>query len=284
MRVVDSHCHLDFPDFSEGLAAVLGRARDRGVERFVTISTRVREFDKLRAIIEAHDDVYASIGTHCLNAHEEPDVTTEDLVRLAQHPKVVAIGECGLDYHYTFETRDIQARGLRRHIAAARATGLPLVIHARDADSDIAAILEQEHAAAPYTAVLHCYSSGPELARRGVALGFYVSFSGIVTFRNAEAIRDVACEVPRDRLLVETDAPYLAPPPNRGKRNEPAFVVDVARSLAETLGITADALGDLTTNNFYRLFDKVPSPPEALDGEGDAPASVTAEAPGQPVA
>ena len=260
MRLVDSHCHLDFTDFKGELPALLQRARDRRVERFVTISTRVREFDRLRAIVDEHEDVYASVGTHCLNAHEEPDVSVDDLIRLAEHPKVVAIGEAGLDYHYTFETRDDQERSFRRHIAAARETGLPLVIHAREADDDIAAILEQEYAHGAYKAVLHCFSSGAALAQRGLDLGFYVSFSGIVTFKNAEEIRDVARAVPHDRLLVETDAPYLAPPPNRGKRNEPAFVADTAVSLAQTLGMTADALGALTTANFYRLFERVAAP------------------------
>lgn len=260
MRLVDSHCHLDFPDFDGELPAIVERARARGVERLVTISTRVHQFDRLRAIVAAHEDVFASVGTHCLNAHEEPDVTTDELVRLAQHPKVVAIGEAGLDYHHTPQTAAVQAESLRRHIAAARETGLPLVVHARDADDDIAAILEEEFAAGPYRAVLHCFSSGAGLARRGLALGFYVSFSGIVTFKNAEAVRAVARETPRERLLIETDAPYLAPPPHRGRRNEPAFVADTAHALATTLGMSPAALAEATTANFYRLFDRVPAP------------------------
>lgn len=260
MRLVDSHCHLDFPDFDGEREAILTRARARGVERFVTISTRVRRFDAVRAIVEAHADVFASVGTHPHNAAEEGDVTLAELVRLAAEPKVVAIGEAGLDYHYDKSPRAAQAAGFRLHIAAARETGLPLVIHAREADADIAAILEEEMGKGPFSAVLHCFSSGAVLARAGVDLGLYVSFSGIVTFRNAEAIREVARTVPRERILLETDAPYLAPPPHRGQRNEPAFVADTAARLAETLGLPAEALGNLTTENFYRLFTKVPRP------------------------
>ncbi|WP_420392783.1 TatD family hydrolase [Acuticoccus sp.] len=257
MRLVDSHCHLDFPDFAD-LAPVLDRARARGVERFVTISTRMRTFEGLRAIVAAHEDVYASVGVHCLHAHEEPEVTADELVAAAAAPKVVAIGEAGLDYHYTRHTAEVQGRGLVAHIAAARRTGLPLVVHARDADDDIAAILEDEYAKGAYRAVLHCFSSGADLARRGLALGFFVSFSGIVTFKSAEAIRDVAREVPLDRILVETDAPYLAPTPHRGRTNEPAYVADTAANLAATLGLEPDELALRTTQNFYRLFDKVP--------------------------
>ncbi|MBJ3774714.1 TatD family hydrolase [Acuticoccus mangrovi] len=263
MRLVDSHCHLDFPDFEGELEAVLQRARERGVERFVTISTRVRRFAQLRAIIDRFDDVYASIGTHCLHAHEEPDVTVEEIVEIAALPKVVAIGEAGLDYHYTYETRDEQERGFRRHIEAARRTGLPLVIHAREADDDVAAILEEEMRAGEFKAVLHCFTAGPDLARRGLDLGLTVSFSGIATFKNAEAIRDVARIVPLDRMLVETDAPYLAPQPHRGKRNEPAFVADTATGLAKALGMEPEALAEATTQNFYRLFSKVKAPAHA---------------------
>ena len=259
MRLVDSHCHLDFPDF-EDLPPFLERARARGVERFVTISTRMKTFDGLRRIVAAHEDVYCSVGVHCLNAHEEPDVTTEALIAAAREPKVVAIGEAGLDYHYTIETRDIQEVGFRRHIAASRETGLPMVIHAREADADIAAILEEETGKGAFPFVLHCFSSGMELAERGLALGGYLSFSGIATFKTAETIRDVARMVPPERMLVETDAPYLAPPPHRGKRNEPAFVADTAAHLAETLGLSAEELGARTTENFYRLFTKVSAP------------------------
>ena len=260
MRLVDSHCHLDFPDFEADRDAMLERARTRGVERFVTISTRVRQFARLQTIVDAHDDVYASIGTHPHNAAEEPDVTVADLVEIAKGPKVVAIGEAGLDYHYDKAPRDLQAAGFRTHIAAARETGLPLVIHAREADDDIAAILEDEMGKGAFTAVLHCFSSGAELARRGLALGLYVSFSGIVTFRSAPALRDIAREVPLDRMLVETDAPYLAPQPHRGKRNEPAFVADTAAILAEAIDVPLERLASATTENFYRLFSKVKAP------------------------
>ena len=260
MRLVDSHCHLDFPDFEAERDAVAERARARGVERIVTISTRVREFHKLAAIVARYDDVYASIGTHPHNAAEELDVTVDDLCRIAEAPKVVAIGEAGLDYHYDKSPRDAQAAGFRTHIAAARETGLPLVIHAREADDDIAAILEEEMGKGPFKAILHCFSSGAALAERGLALGLYVSFSGIVTFRNAETIRDIARNVPLDRMLVETDAPYLAPPPNRGKRNEPAFVADTARILAEAIDVPLETLAAATTDNFYRLFSKVKAP------------------------
>lgn len=258
MRLVDSHCHLDFPDFEGEREAIIARARARGVERLVTISTRVRRFDALRALVAEHDDVFASVGTHPHNAAEEPDVTVADLVRLASDPKVVAIGEAGLDYHYDKSPRDAQAAGFRTHIAAARETGLPLVIHARDADEDVAAILDDEMGKGAFSAVLHCFSSGTALARRGIDLGLYVSFSGIVTFRNADEIREIARMVPRERILVETDAPYLAPTPHRGKRNEPAYVADTAAHLAGTLGLSADALGEQTTENFYTLFSRVP--------------------------
>jgi TatD DNase family protein len=258
--VIDSHCHLDFPDFESEIDDIVARARAAGVGRMITISTRVRQFEKIRTLVERFDDVYGSIGTHCLHAHEEDDVPLETIVKIAEHPKVVAIGEAGLDYHYGYSPRDIQARGFRKHIAAARETGLPLVIHARQADEDIAAILEEEMGKGAFSAVLHCFSSGADLARRGLALGFYVSFSGILTFKTAEEIRDVARFVPHDRLLVETDAPYLAPTPFRGKRNEPAYVVNTAKVLAETVGVGESEIADITTANTFRLFSKMPRP------------------------
>ncbi|MFZ2100788.1 MAG: TatD family hydrolase [Oricola sp.] len=257
--LVDSHCHLDFPDFASERDAIVQRARDNGVVRMVTISTRVKKFDEIRAIADAYDDVFCSVGTHPHQADEELDITADDLVRLAQGEKVVGIGEAGLDYFYDKAPREAQAEGFRRHIEAARRTGLPLVIHARDADEDMAAILTeetQEKGAFPF--VLHCFSSGRGLAEAGVALGGYVSFSGILTFRNSEAIRDIARDLPADRLLVETDAPYLAPPPYRGKRNEPAYVRHTAEVLAEVRGVTPDEIARTTTENFYRLFSKVP--------------------------
>jgi TatD DNase family protein len=256
--LVDSHCHLDFPDLGRELDAVLERAREAGIGPIVTISTRVRRFDELKAIVEAHKQVFCSIGTHPHNAAEEPDVTAAELIEIARHPKVVAIGEAGLDYHYDHSPRYAQAKSFHIHIEAARATGLPLVIHAREADDDIARILEEESAKGAFPFVLHCFTSGAELARRGLALGGYVSFSGVVTFKNAGALRDIAAEVPEDRLLVETDAPYLAPEPMRGKTNEPAYVAHVAARLAALRGLNEGDLARLTTENFFRVFKKVP--------------------------
>lgn len=256
--LVDSHCHLDFPDFEAERDAVVARAKEAGVGLMVTISTRVARFDEVRAIAETYDNVFCTVGTHPHNAAEEPDVTADELVKLAEHPKVVGIGEAGLDYHYDKAPRDLQARGFRTHIEAARRTGLPLVIHAREADDDIATVLREETGMGTFPFILHCYSSGPALARTGVELGGYVSFSGILTFKKSEALREIAACVPRERLLVETDAPYLAPVPHRGRRNEPAYVADTASVLADTIGISTDDVADLTTENFFRLFAKVP--------------------------
>lgn len=258
--LVDSHCHLDFPDFAEERAAIVARAQAAGVGRMVTISTRVRKFRQIIEIAETFPEVFCSVGTHPHNAAEELDVTAAELVRLAVHPKVVAIGEAGLDYHYDKSPRDAQAAGFRIHIAAARETGLPLVIHARSADDDIAAILEEETGKGAFPFILHCFSSGRRLAEVGVALGGYVSFSGILTFKNSPDLRAIAADVPRERLLVETDAPYLAPVPHRGRRNEPAFVADTARVLAETIGVSVEEIAAITTDNFFRLFGKVPRP------------------------
>jgi TatD DNase family protein len=254
--LVDSHCHLDFPDFAAELDQVVARAVGAGVGTMVTISTRVRRFEAVRAVAERFANVFCSVGTHPHNAHEELDVTADDLVRIAEHPKVVAIGEAGLDYHYDNSPREAQRQGFRNHIAAARATGLPLVIHGREADSDIAAILEEESRAGAFPFVLHCFSSGRALAETGIALGGYVSFSGILTFRNAEALRAIAADLPADRILVETDAPYLAPVPLRGKRNEPAFVRHTAQRLAMIKDLDAAEVARRTTANFERLFAK----------------------------
>jgi len=254
--LIDSHCHLDFDVLAANLDGVLARAAAAGVGGMVTISTRVREFDRLTAIAEAHDNIWCSVGTHPHNAHEELDISVDDLVRLAAHPKCVAIGEAGLDYHYDSSPRGAQAEGFRRHIAAARLTQLPLVIHAREADSDIGDILEQESRQGTFPFVLHCFSSGAALARRGLALGGYLSFSGILTFRNAEEIREIAAFAPADRILVETDSPYLAPVPNRGQSNEPGFVRFTAEKLAEVRGISFEELATQTTANFAELFDK----------------------------
>jgi len=258
--LVDSHCHLDFPDFAAELDQVVGRAAAAGIGRIVTICTRVRRLENVLAVAGRFDRVYASVGTHPHNAHEELDVTADELARLSEHPKVVAIGEAGLDYFYDSAPREAQAAGLRIHVAAARMTGLPLVIHARDADEDMISILTDEAGKGAFPAVLHCFSSGRALAEAGIALGHYVSFSGILTFRNAEAIRDIARDLPADRILVETDAPYLAPPPHRGKRNEPAYVAHVASVLAEARGVSQAEIAAQTTENFFRLFSKVPRP------------------------
>ena len=261
--LIDSHCHLDFPELAADLDAVLDRAKAAGVGLMVTISTRVRSFKALQAIVEAHENVFCSIGTHPHNAAEEPDVTVGELVELSRHPKVVAIGEAGLDYHYDHSPRDVQKKSFRTHIAAARKTGLPLVIHARDADADIARMLEEESKKGVFPFVLHCFTGGADLAHRGLALGGYVSFSGVVTFKNAEALRDIALGVPSDRLLVETDAPYLAPEPLRGRTNEPANVVHTAALLARLRGLEFPDFSRATTANFARLFSKVPRAPFA---------------------
>ncbi|NQW10706.1 MAG: TatD family hydrolase [Alphaproteobacteria bacterium] len=259
--IVDSHCHLDFDDFQEELDAVVERARRAGVARMVTICTRVRRFDRIKAVADRFEDVFCTVGTHPHQAGEETDVTADELVTIAEaHPKVVGIGECGLDYYYDKSPRDAQATGFRIHLEAAHRTGLPVIVHARDADEDIWSILEEAHAKAPFTGVLHCFSSGRELALRAVELGMYVSLSGIVTFKNSDALRAIVAELPVDRLLVETDAPFLAPPPHRGKRNEPAYVADVHKVVAEIKGLSEAACAEITTANFLRLFSKVPPP------------------------
>ena len=258
--LIDSHCHLDFPDFANELDAVVARARAAGIDRIVTISTRVRRQAALLAITERFPDVYCSIGTHPHYAHEEADVSLAELVACSRAEKVVAIGEAGLDYHYDNSPREAQERGFRTHIGAARETGLPLVIHSREADDDTAHILEEETGKGAFAAVLHCFTGGRELARRAVALGHFISFTGILTFKNSAHLRAIAAEVPADRVLVETDAPYLAPRKYRGKRNEPAYVVETAKVLAEVRGVSLDAIAEQSTANFYRLFAKVPSP------------------------
>jgi TatD DNase family protein len=256
--LIDSHCHLDFPDFAQELDAVVARARAAGVGRIVTISTRVRELPKLLAIADRYADVFCSVGTHPHHAHEEPDITATDLASHARHPKVVAIGEAGLDYHYDNAPREAQERGFRVHIAAARATGLPLVIHAREADADVARILEEETGKGAFPAVLHCFTGGRDLAMRAIALGHFISFTGILTFRNSGALREIAAALPADRILVETDAPYLAPASRRGKRNEPAYVAETAAVLADARGVAVEEMARQTTENFFRLFGKVP--------------------------
>jgi TatD DNase family protein len=256
--LVDSHCHLDFPDFGSELDGVVARARDAGIGRIVTISTRVRRLPGLLAIAERFDDVFCSVGTHPHHAHEELDITADDLAAHARHRKVVAIGEAGLDYHYDNSPRDAQEQGFRAHIAAARQTQLPLVIHSREADDDMARILEEETGKGAFPAVLHCFTGGRDLAMRAIVLGHYVSFTGILTFKNSGALREIAAVLPADRILVETDAPYLSPASRRGKRNEPSFVAETAKVLAETRGVTDAEIARQTTANFFRLFNKVP--------------------------
>ncbi len=258
--LVDSHCHLDFAEFDAERDHIIARAGQADVGMMVTISTRVKKFNRVLSIAEQYDQVFCSVGTHPHNAHEELDVTADELVRLSNHSKVVAIGEAGLDYFYDHAPREAQARGLRTHIEASRKTGLPLVIHSRDADDDMAEILRDEMDKGVFPFVLHCFSSGRKLAETGIELGGYVSFSGIVTFKNSSELRDIVRDVPQDRLLVETDAPYLAPVPKRGKRNEPAYVAHTAQSLADTLDMQVADLAARTTENFFRLFSKVPRP------------------------
>jgi TatD DNase family protein len=254
--LVDSHCHLDFPDFASELDAVVDRARAADIGAMVTISTRIRQFPSVLEIARRFDNVFCSVGTHPHHAGEEQDISVQAIVDLAENPEVVAIGEAGLDYHYDHAPRHAQASGFGNHIAAARETGLPLVIHARDADDDIARILTEETGKGPFPFVLHCFSSGRRLAETGIELGGYVSFSGIAAFKNSEQLREIARDLPLDRLLVETDAPYLAPPPHRGKRNEPAFVVHTARILAEAIGMPEEKFAKQTSENFFRLFSR----------------------------
>jgi TatD DNase family protein len=256
--LIDSHCHLDFSDFGGELDAVVARAQAAGIARIVTISTRVKRHAEVLAIAERFPDVYCSVGTHPHYAHEELDIGVDELIDRTRHPKVVAIGEAGLDYHYERSPRAAQEQGLRNHIAAARATGLPLVIHSRDADRDMARILERETGSGAFPAVLHCFTGGHDLAQRAIALGLFVSFTGIVTFKKSDELRAIAQSLPADRILIETDAPYLAPGRHRGKRNEPAYVIETAKVLAETRGVSPDEIARQTSENFFRLFRKVP--------------------------
>ncbi len=256
-QITDSHCHLDFPDFADELPQVVDRAVAAGVTRMVTICTKLRQLDQVRAIAEAHAPVFFAAGTHPMSAADEPLVSVEELVALADHPKFVGIGETGLDYHYTADSKDIQQTSLRIHIEAARQTGLPLIIHARAADGDMARILAEEFKAGAYSCVMHCFSSSAELAKAALDLGFYLSMSGIPAFPKSQELRDIFAAAPVDRILVETDAPYLAPPPHRGKRNEPAYTALTARVGAEVFGMDYDDFAAQTQANFERLFTKV---------------------------
>ncbi len=255
--LVDSHCHLDFPDFAAERDAVIARARAAGIGTMLTIGTRLDQFAEVRAIAEAYDDVWCSVGAHPHEAADHAATTAADLAALAAHPRVVGIGETGLDFHYDHSPRDVQEQVFRAHIAASRETGLPLIIHAREADEDVARVLREERAP---PGVLHCFSSGRGLAEAALDLGFYISVSGIVTFKNAEELRTIVRDVPLDRLLVETDAPYLAPVPYRGKRNEPAYVAATAAAVAALKELDPAEFAAATTENFFRLFSKARRP------------------------
>lgn len=255
--LVDSHCHLDFPDFADTLPEVLSRAGTAGVGLMLTICTHVTRFPQVLALAEAHDNIWCTVGIHPHEAGHEPVTGTAQLMALADHPKVVGFGETGLDYFYDHSPRADQQRSFRAHIEAARQTGLPVIIHTRDADEDMAALLREEMAVGAFPGLIHCYSSGPELAELALECGLYLSVSGIATFKTAESLRATLKTVPLDRLLIETDSPYLAPIPKRGKRNEPAFVAYTAAKLAEIKGIPVDEVATATTENFLRLFSKV---------------------------
>ncbi|MGI9389632.1 MAG: TatD family hydrolase [Boseongicola sp.] len=254
--LTDSHCHLDFPQFDGEIDAILTRARKRGVHRIVTICTKLSRLEPVRKLAEAHDVVFFAIGTHPMSVADEPMISPEELERVAAHPKCVGIGETGLDYHYTSESKDAQQESLRIHIEAARRADLPLIIHARDADKDMERILTEEHRAGEYDCVMHCFSSGPELAKAALDLGFYLSMSGIAAFPKSLGLRDIFAAAPLERILVETDAPYLAPPPNRGKLNEPSFVADTARVGASIFDVSSKEFAAATEANFERLFRK----------------------------
>ncbi|MDX2027546.1 MAG: TatD family hydrolase [Alphaproteobacteria bacterium] len=259
--LVDSHCHLDYDPLSEDCKTVVARARNAGVVRMLNISTTHKEFPKIRATAEAFDDVYCTVGVHPHHAGDEGEsLTQDDLVKLAAHPKVVGIGETGLDYHYDHSPRDRQAESFRQHLRAGVAAGLPIIVHSREAEADTAKILKEEFAGGKLTGVMHCFSSKRVLAEDALALGFYISLSGILTFKKAEELRAIARDVPMDRLLLETDSPYLAPEPYRGKPCEPAYIVNTAQVLAEVKGVSPEEIARQTTENFFRLFPKVSRP------------------------
>lgn len=257
--IVDSHCHLDFPDFAEDFDAVLARAESNSVRLMQTICTRMSEFDKIHAIAQKYPQIYCSVGVHPCNVHEEDLVTVEALVVAAQHPKVIGLGETGLDYYHDASTKDLQIESFRRHIEAGRRTGLPLIVHTRDADEDTVAILQEEYAKGAFKFLIHCFTSTQWLAEESIKIGGYISLSGILTFKNAKEIQATAKELPLERLLVETDAPYLSPAPHRGKRNEPAFTKHVCDYLAQLKGVSAEEAAAQTTANFFALFSKAKS-------------------------
>ncbi len=255
-ELVDSHCHLDFADFDGEVDAIIARAAEAGVRRMVTICTRLGNAPKVRAIAEAHAGVFFAMGIHPMSVTEEAPITVEELVAFARHPKMVGIGETGLDYHYTPDSAEVQKRSLRLHIEAAQETGLPLIIHARAADADMEAILAEGMAVKPYSCVMHCFSSGPRLAEAALEMGFYLSMSGIATFPKSGELRDIFARAPLSRVLVETDSPYLAPVPYRGRRNEPAYTAFTAKTGAQVFGVTEAEFAAATTANFDRLFTK----------------------------
>jgi TatD DNase family protein len=258
--IVDSHCHLDYEGMAEHLPDVIARAEAAGVGFMLSISSRIRNYDRIIAIAEQFPNVYCTVGTHPHNAHEELDIPVSEIIRLAQHPKVAGIGEAGLDYYYDNSPRDAQMQGFRNHIAAARESGLPLVIHTRDAEDDTARVLEDEMSKGAFKALLHCFTGKQWLAERAVELGLYVSFSGILTYKTADDLRTTARALPADRLFVETDAPFLAPIPFRGKPNEPSYVVKTLEHLASVRGVSRDVMARQTSDNFFRHFDKVQRP------------------------
>lgn len=260
MILVDSHCHLDYVPAGPEREAVITRARQAGVGAMLTISTKISEFPGVRAIAEAEPDVWCSVGIHPHEAAAEPETSAEALVALANHPRVVGIGETGLDFYYEHSPRDRQRTVFHAHAEAARISGLPLIVHARDADPETAEILDEEAKKGPLTGVIHCFSTGRELAEKAVELGFMISISGIITFRNAETLRQIVRDLPLERILVETDSPYLAPVPKRGKQNEPSFVVHTAAEVARLKGVSGDELARATTANFYRLFTRARPP------------------------
>ncbi|HEU5046353.1 MAG TPA: TatD family hydrolase [Rickettsiales bacterium] len=256
MYLVDSHCHLNFPDFREDIESVIERARENGVKVMQTICTEVEEFDEVLAIAEKHEGIYCSVGVHPNESGQKQTAELEYLLSKTFHPKVIGIGETGLDYHYEYSDRTVQQESFRVHIEAARKSGLPLIVHTRDADDDTMDILEEEMAKGPFKGLIHCFTSSRRLAERSIALGLSISLSGIISFKNAEDIRQTVASLPMERLLIETDAPFLAPLPHRGKRNEPSFVMHTNRKLAEIKGITEEECARITTDNFFRLFNK----------------------------
>ncbi len=254
--LVDSHCHLDFPDFEDDMDDIVARAGEAGVSHMLSICTHVTKFDPVLAVAEQYDNIFCTVGIHPHNAAKEPEVTAEHLIRMAMNDKVIGFGETGLDFFYDKSPRDLQKSQFKVHIEAAREAGLPLVVHTRDADEDMAEILKEETGKGAFSGLLHCFSSSRDLAETALDLGLYLSISGIVTFNKADELREIVKEAPLDRLLVETDAPYLAPVPKRGKRNEPAFTRHTAEKIAEIKEISFEEVATATTDNFFNLFSK----------------------------